>query len=376
MKPTAGASVQAPAPPLRVENGNVAVLRLFDVANAIDLTRAEREATGGAPVRMQLTHVKPKAIAYGVAPLAISLGRIDVDTSPAPITADVTSRVFDFGAVSLIFRFRADGLEWDEFADLVDRANSAMEENGLWNTMLRRVLQLIQPALEEPTPIEIQEDYLIATVTRFDRPMTAERILAEVDVPRVLSGERETLSRAARDELLRNTFGYYTDDLVVVTWDRAFLVEPRGESDVVDVLEVANAQLLELRYYDALLDAELPRMYERVEIAQRTFRALSRRAYANLAREIYKRVAEVTEIAEKIDNALIVTEDVYLARIYGAAVELFRVRAWNAAVDRKLSIMRDTYAALYDEAATVRAEYLEAAIVLLIVFEIVIAFLR
>jgi hypothetical protein len=31
------------------------------------------------------------------------------------------------------------------------------------------------------------------------------------------------------------------------------------------LLEFANAQLLELRYYDALLDAELPRMYDRVE---------------------------------------------------------------------------------------------------------------
>jgi hypothetical protein len=375
VKPVLSTDVEASPGTLHIENGNVAVLRLFDVANAIDLTRAEREAAGGEPVRIRLTHAKPKAIAYGVPPLAISLGRVEVETSSVPMTADVTCRVFDFGAVSLTFRFRADGLGWDEFADLVDSANAALEGNGIWNTALKRVLQLIAPALEEPTPIEIQEDYLIATVTRFDRPMTADRILAEADVSRVLSGEREPLSRAARDELLRNSFGYYTDDLVVVTWDRAFLVEPRGESDVADVLEVANAQLLELRYYDALLDAELPRMYERVEIAQRTFRALSRRAYANLAREIYKRVAEVTEIAERIDNALIVTEDVYLARIYGAAVELFRVRAWNAAVDRKLSIMRDTYGALYDEAATVRAEYLEAAIVLLIIFEIVIAFL-
>lgn len=360
----------------RVEKGNVAVFRLFDVANGIDLTLAEREAAGGAPVRMQLTHAKPKAIAYGVPPLAVSLGGIDIGASSLPISADVTCRIFDFGAVSLTFRFPADGLAWDEFADLVDRADAELDGNVHWHAALSRVLELIRPALDKPTPIEIQEDYLIATVTRFDRPMTAEQILADVDVPRVLSGERETLSRGERDELLRNTFAYYTDDLVVLTWDRAFLVEPRGETDVTDVLEVANAQLLELRYYDSLLDAELPRMYERVETAQRTFRALSRRAYANLARELYKRVAEVTEIAERIDNALIVTEDVYLARIYGSAVDLFRVRAWNAAVDRKLSIMRDTYAALYDEAATVRAEYLEAAIVLLIVFEIVLAFLR
>jgi hypothetical protein len=137
-----------------------------------------------------------------------------------------------------------------------------------------------------------------------------------------------------------------------------------------------SCSMLELRYYDTLLDAELPRMYERVESARKTFRALGRRRYAHLARDIFQRVAEVTEITERIDNALIVTEDVYLARIYGAAVELFRVRAWNAAVERKLSLMRDTYAALYDEAATARAEYLEAAIVLLIILEIVLAFFR
>ena len=70
----------------------------------------------------------------------------------------------------------------------------------------------------------------------------------------------------ARQDLLRQRFSYYTDDLVALTWDRAFIYEPRGDSDVMDVLEVANAQLLEMRYYDELqddelLDDELPRMY-------------------------------------------------------------------------------------------------------------------
>ena len=60
---------------------------------------------------------------------------------------------------------------------------------------------------------------------------------------------------------------------------------------------------------------------------------------------------------------------------YGAALELFRVRTWANGVERKLELMRDTYRALYDEAATARAEILEAAIVLLIVLEIVLAFL-
>ena len=43
------------------------------------------------------------------------------------------------------------------------------------------------------------------------------------------------------------------------------VAEPQAsDRDVEYILEFANAQLLELRVYDALLDAELPAMYDRV----------------------------------------------------------------------------------------------------------------
>jgi uncharacterized Rmd1/YagE family protein len=48
----------------------------------------------------------------------------------------------------------------------------------------------------------------------------------------------------------------------------------------------------------------------------------------------------------------------------------------SAAVDRKLSIIRDTYTALYDEASSSRSELMEAAILLLIAVEIVLALVR
>ena len=83
-----------------------------------------------------------------------------------------------------------------------------------------------------------------------------------------------------------------------------------------------------------------------------------------------------TELTEKVDNALQVTEDVYLARVYSAALDLFRVSTVSAAVDRKLAIIRDTYSALYDEASSSRAELLEVLIVLLIVVEIALAVIR
>ena len=70
------------------------------------------------------------------------------------------------------------------------------------------------------------------------------------------------------------------------------------------------------------------------------------------------------------------TDDVYLARIYSAALDIFRGAQWRAGVDRKLTLVRETYEMLNAEAQAARAEALEVAIVLLIVAEIIMAMVR
>ncbi|MEJ1976514.1 MAG: hypothetical protein WDN49_10795 [Acetobacteraceae bacterium] len=271
------------------------------------------------------------------------------------VEATATARVYAFGVVTLALRIRADGRAWADFSDLVNAAHAALGIQAhapIWQTLRRTLLDTIAGALERPNLSELAEDYLVATVHAFDRRVPAASLGGEIDLVPLLSGETRPLAEFARAELLGRRFSYYTDDLVVLTWDRAFIYEPRRDTDVADVIEVANAQLLEMRYYDELLDAELPRMYDLVEGTRRL--GLSPRRFASLARRLYTLVAEVTELTEKVDNALQVTEDVYLARVYAAALELFRVKLVSAAVDRKLSIIRDTYAAMYDEAASSR----------------------
>ncbi|HEX6940756.1 MAG TPA: hypothetical protein VF158_15175 [Longimicrobiales bacterium] len=368
----------AAAPGVRL--GAVMALRLYDVADRIDLSEIEEIATRLAPMavtRIRLRRADPKAIAFGVPPIEIGLRPIELELDHAWYAIDATARVYDFGVVSVALRLLATDLSWEEYVALsgaVKRTVSGPDATRLWSQLLDRLAELIGPALARPSFDGLEEDYQISAVREFDEPLRAEELLQRVDLAPLLSGETKPLSEAARNELLRHTYSYYTDDLAVLTWDHAFLYEPSGDTDVADVLEVANAQLLEMRYYDALLDRELPRMYDRVEEARKGVRGLAVRRYADLARDLHRLVAEVTELTERADNALKVTEDVYLARIYGAALELFRVRSWTGAVDRKLAIIRDTYQTLYDEAATGRAELLEAAIVLLIVLEIILAF--
>ena len=369
-----------------VAAGHILALKLFDVAYAIDLKRAEALWAGhaaGRAARARLTGTAPKAMAFGEPPLGILLGPVTLDLGAETVAAAATARLYEFGAASIALRVPVAGRSWTEYVALLnalDRAVGAAAAAAPWERLFAQLLGVVGDALQRPNRSGVQEDYLIGVVQAFagepDGRMSAADLLAAVDLVPLLSGEHRPLSDAARADLLRSRFSYYADDLVVLTWDRAFIYEPRGDSDVADVLEVANAQLLEMRYYDELLDDELPRMYDLVETTRRGLNVFAARRYAGLARKLYTLVAEVTELTEKIDNALQVTEDVYLARIYAAALDLFRVPPVSNAVDRKLAIIRDTYAALYDEASSSRSELMEAAILLLILVEIVLALLR
>jgi hypothetical protein len=359
-----------------VTAGHINALRLFDIANAIDLARAEdlwaRQARQGS--RSRLTGTPPKAVAFGDPPLGLVLPPVALSLGGRQVDAQVTARLYVFGAVTLSLRVAAEGLQWAAFSALMNEVDAAVgpgADIAIWSRLLDQLRAAIGPALDRPGGSPLEEDYLIATVHSFDRPVAATAIGAEIDLVPLLSGEHRQLAEGSRADLLARRFSYYTDDLVVLTWDRAFIYEPRLDTDVADVLEVANAQLLEMRYYDELLDDELPRMYDLVEAARGW--AFAPRRFANLARRLYGLVAEVTELTEKVENALQVTEDVYLARVYAAALELFRVKLVSDAVDRKTAIIRDTYQALYDESASARAGIMEAAVVLLIVVEIVVA---
>ncbi len=290
------------------------------------------------------------------------------------VTAAASARLHAFGVITLALRIAADGLAWSQFSNLANATHAGVGMEGeasIWQTMMASLLNAVGGALDRPNRSELVEDYLLATVHAFDRVMPAAALGSEIDLVPLLSGETRPLAESARADLLGRRFSYYTDDLVVLTWDRGFIYEPRRDTDVADVIEVANAQLLEMRYYDELLDAELPRMYDLVERTHRL--RLAPRRFARLARRLYALVAEVTELTEKADNTLQVTGDVYLARVYAAALDLFRVKAVSAAVDRKLSIIRDTYAAMHDEAAGSRSGLLEIAVVVLILLEVIMA---
>ena len=367
---------------LRIQSGVLIAHRLLDAADVIDLARAEslwlaRDGRSGR--RTQLLSVAPNELAFEAPPLSLVLPPVEFELDGAPVTAAMTARLYDFGAITLAVRVEVADLHWEEFVtrcNALDQALGSAADSPLWRAALATVREAVGPALHRPSQRHLEEDYLFAIVHRCEPALNAAEFRASADLAALLSGDSRPLAPAQRDELTAHAYSYFADDLVVVTWDRAFILEPRRDTDVIEIIEVANAQLLEMRYYDELLDAELARMYDLVANTRGGLSLLASRRAARLARRLYGLVAEVTQLTEKVENTLQVTEDVYLARVYGAALEIFRVRKLSEAVDRKLAIVRDTYSALYNEASSRRAELLEVAIVLLILFEIVLALIE
>lgn len=356
--------------------GAAIVYRLHDVGYAIGLDRALQQLAPSVPERETPKRGEAQAIQIKNPPLTISLGRENLQIAGRDVTAEVSARVFDFGVVSLRLRIGSPPhLPWPEFAAFGAGVEAAPLAPIL-DRHLDQLLERLQPAIDRPQTAPVREEYVVFRIEHLSdhggRELATD-CLRDEDVAPLLLNERRALSTAARRELLPHRFSYTTSDLAILTWDNALVVEPDPEDDDVQyVLEFANAQLLELRVYDALLDDELPRMYERAAGARRG-RLLGIR-FASVLAGIQTLIADFTEPVERVENSLKLTDDVYLARIYSAALEIFRGRAWRAGIDRKLAIIRETYTMLNDEAQAARAEILELTIVLLIVAEIVLAF--
>ena len=368
---------------VRVE-GSATLFRLLDVGYAIALDRAAvllGESTRG---RVLPAGVDARAIEIRNPPLFATLGTFPITVCGAQHSASLSAHLFDFGVCSLRLNVPLPaGLSWSALTDFASGLEGSPDPAAIFDREVPLLLDRIAAATERPRLAAVSEEY---RVYRIDRLIGGDgrrvavppvELLSEEQLVSLLVGERRKLSTTARRELAPFRFSYYEDDLTVLTWESALVVEPRQEDrDVEYVLEFANAQLLELRLYDSQLDAELPGLYDRVAAARLRARPRLAGRFRAVLSDLQTRVADVTETVERVENALKVTNDVYLARVYAAALELFREQAWRHGVERKLGILRETYVMLNSEAQAGRAELLEIALVVLIVAELVLGLLR
>jgi hypothetical protein len=358
--------------------GEALLYRLFDVGYEIRLDQAFDLLGSSAPERPKPVRGEAKAIQIHNPPVSVQLGRESVTIGDTQESFEVTARIFDFGVISLRANLpAAERISWGEFVDFGIAAGTS----GAWalfDFCRNRLLDRIRPAIDRPELSTVSEEYIIYRLYRVEDDSgnaVSPEALHDDEIARLLVGERRPLVETARREVVSNRYSYFLDDLAVVSWNAALVVEPvREDRDVQYVLEFANAQLLELRYYDAILDRAMPRINDEIEAERGRFRFP--RKYSGLLSGLQTRVADATEAAERVENSFKVTEDVYLAHVYESAMNIFRASTWRRGIDRKVAILRDTYTMLNGESQARRSEVLEWIVIVLIVLEIILALVQ
>ncbi|MBV8887746.1 MAG: hypothetical protein JO235_27640, partial [Chroococcidiopsidaceae cyanobacterium CP_BM_RX_35] len=308
-------------------------------------------------------------------PVRVNLDIVKFVLDGISLAGTLRASIYDLGAVALAMELSLpQPIGWSTVANLLRTAQDLpefMQERFL--TALEELERVLLPALAQPHRAAIVEDYSILVVKQLVGDPGVATLAEHPLVWAALLGEQRSLSQSSAS--LISSMSYYPDDLALLSWNGALLIEPDplAAATAADLIEFANVELLLMRSYDADLDAELPRMYRQIPREQRRFMLPLLRPYSPLLHDVQRLVAELTEVTERVDNALKVTDDVYWNRLYSAMLSVLRVEMWRAGVEHKLALLRQTYSMLHDEADTERATALEGIIVLLILFEIVMA---
>ena len=339
--------------------------RIYDIGKEVDIKSLERALKESVTIsRARFVQVKPRAIIIKHAPLLLRLDPMAVEQDGKTYTFRVDARVYDIGAISICLIYEAfEGTP----EELEETALCFAGQRGLdtaFTTTIARLLAVLKSAVGERTvDEEFYEDYAIYITPSLDDSL---------DPTRILLGDTTAFSAETRNETLKNALSYSESDRAILTRDSAILVNTEPPSDLIELIEYANVQLLELRFYDGELTRQMEKMYDDIEMADHLYFFYRIRQYRAIMMGLMQTQAEISEITEKVNNLIKVTEDVYYGRIYAMCLKAMSCQQWSDSVGRKIEVIRQTYAMLSDEVNIQHSNYLEWVVIILIALEVML----
>jgi hypothetical protein len=363
-----------------IERGTIAFCQFYDLGEEIALEWIARNVPRpmtSREIAVRARHAESIRIARQ--PLQFKGDEYTLALSGLELKGILKVSIYDLGAVAFTLEFPLPARpSWESIAGLMGVLQSSpasVEE--IFARAVSELESAIAPAIVKPNRARSVEDYSVLIIEEFaEKKVDIPSLAGHPELRATLLGEKQSLSDYSASML--TPIGYYADDLALLSWNGAILIEPDplAVETALELIEFANVELLMLRSYDEALDEELPRLYARLPKDPPRFAIPLVRRYSGLLHEVQRVIVEFTGVTEKVDNALKVTEDVYWNRFYSAMLTVLKVEVWRSGVEHKLELLRQTYTMLHDEADTERASALEWTIVFLIFFEIVMALVR
>ncbi len=352
--------------------GKIFIYRVFDIGPDVNLEKLQSKLISDVSSlqRFKLTK-SSRAMIINNAPLAISLDGGQMQVLDMTFDYEVAAKVWHFGAISLSVQLTIPpGIAWNKLIEVSSYLENDDKIHEICVQKVKQILSQMDVQRNNTTSWETFEDYNLYFFKNLPgTESNALNIFQQYDVHRlILSENTETLSEQMKKNILDSCLQYSQNDLAVINWNSALIVEPSGSMDIPDVIEFALCQLLEMRYYDDLLDEKLAFLYSELE---RQNISIWESASEKLSKEAAQKYIEISDTIESVENSLKVVGDFYLAQVFRTASARFRFNDWRESVDQKLNNLAQISKLLTSEVNERRNRLLEIIIIVLISIELI-----
>lgn len=214
----------------------------------------------------------------------------------------------------------------------------------------------------------LSEEYAIGIVDHYRGD--PEQFMEKADAMACfLKSEPLPLDEKEVSYTLESQLKYAKDDLVIIDWDGALIFEPSGQIEpIVELIELANYQLLRYRMLDIDLDKRLRRVGKLVRTSTPKS-ALSWNREMNTAFEevIHLRAQSIAGF-DAIDRDIKMIGDWYYARLYDLAGRKYKFAEWRRTIKEKLDSLEDVYGIISENFSVSKLHYLEMVQIILFFF--------
>jgi hypothetical protein len=246
---------------VRIQKGSILIYRVFDIAEEVNLSRVEELLTReGSRSRLQFTLTPRQVVIMRNAPVTIALGETDLTFHSKNLKVEVFAKFWDYGVLSILFQVPIErGTEWNHLVETGARLETDTLIDEAARFRAQELVTLVRPALRDPHHWHEIEDYVIYFFEELEGIGKASELLEKADVARLILAETQAplSERSKRSIIDEGTYQYAENDLTIIDWNSAIVVEPSGRKEVPEVIEFVLTHMMEMRYYDGLLDQKL-----------------------------------------------------------------------------------------------------------------------
>ncbi|MBX2988364.1 MAG: hypothetical protein KF802_10755 [Bdellovibrionaceae bacterium] len=352
-------------------NGKIFLYRVFDIGPDVNPEKVQNRFMSDVSAQRFKLAKSSRAMIINNAPLALTLEGGKFESLGLKLDYEVSAKIWHFGALSINIQMNIPSdLSWQK---LIELGSFLENDKGMHDIAVQKTKQILasmDPVRSRVIDWETYEDYILYFFKSLPgTEVNAWAVFQNYDVYRlILSEQTEVLSEQVKKTIADGALQYGQNDLAVINWNSALIIEPSGLPDIPDVIEFSLCQLLEMRYYDDLLDTKLADLYNELGTKKRgVWETYAER----LSREAAQRYLEISETVESVENSLKVVGDFYLAQIFRTASSRFRFNDWRDSVDQKLNNLAQISKILTSEVNERRNHILEIIIIILIAIEVV-----